>query len=181
MSADVFLHWTSLWSVVMRRIVFTEKSGSKRFWVGWTRTELSRFSLQLQASWCFYSHKYLELFFFPSLRVWTQKAVNYYFPMHLVVAGRMQPCGGVEGGSLETSLCSSYITPLTAAILPCFHFNHECSCAAERRVSPPGAGGPLPGHEEPPGRGNVQASRPSAAPTARTVWEHGKLKLYLKI
>lgn len=64
MSADVFLHWTSLWSVVMRRIVFTEKSGSKRFWVGWTRTELSRFSLQLQASWCFYSHKYLELFFF---------------------------------------------------------------------------------------------------------------------
>lgn len=38
-------------------------------------------------------------------------------------------------GALETSHCRSYITCLTAAILPCFHFNHECSCAGEQRGS----------------------------------------------
>lgn len=55
------------------------------------------------------------------------------------------------GRALETSHYRSYITCLTAAILPCFHFNHECSCVgrtarlchvnslkAGRRSAPPG-------------------------------------------
>lgn len=38
-------------------------------------------------------------------------------------------------GALETSHYRSYITRLTAAILPCFHFNHERSCVWEQRGS----------------------------------------------
>lgn len=52
-------------------------------------------------------------------------------------------------GALETSHRRSYITHLTAAIRPCFHFNHECSCVGEQwnslHVNPLKAGWFWPG------------------------------------
>lgn len=108
-------------------------------------------------SWCSDLHP-LQLRSAASQVKAKKKIIQTYFPIQFSpgLVDCRQPYGERErewewGRALETSHYRSYITCLTAAILPCFHFNHECSCVgrtarlchvnslkAGRRSAPPG-------------------------------------------
>lgn len=70
-----------------------------------------------------------ELEIFPTCCTITSQKSVLLRPGSVLCTGLQQPYGA---GALQTSYYRSYITGLTAAILRCFHFSHECSCAGEQ-------------------------------------------------